>query len=298
MLKSFFLLVTCFSLTICVSAQLTEKVYYFPFDEVNIDSTPKGWTWEGHGICKIVDSFYYKNTYIYPDTFTYAHPRSKRMLLLQKDSSNNPFGKLKTKIYPTCDMRYTEMGYFNYSDYNDYSYHPNLNVTYKGYTHKQPSMQVDSNYIYTQELYLDTFSYMLFLTGANCSDTSVKKANYDSIEIAFSMRYANDDYTFGSFALLDDVEFYFDTAIVNTGIDPLEKGKSLLIFPNPTTSSFIIEYTSSTKEDLSIYNILGEIVYKDNWPEGQTQKVIDLADFLKGIYLIKISNVIQKVIKE
>lgn len=76
------------------------------------------------------------------------------------------------------------------------------------------------------------------------------------------------------------------------------------VFPNPATNSFTIEYNgvfgreTKHRQDLTIYNILGGLVYKDNWPQGQTQKSIDVSSFPKGVYIIRIGGAVQQVVKE
>ncbi len=70
------------------------------------------------------------------------------------------------------------------------------------------------------------------------------------------------------------------------------------VFPNPTTNMLTIQYSSSHKNELHIYNTLGEIIYKENWFANQTQKSIDISTLPKGIYIIKIGDGVQKIVIE
>ena len=70
------------------------------------------------------------------------------------------------------------------------------------------------------------------------------------------------------------------------------------IYPIPTTHFLTIQYTSNQKEKLTIYNILSELVYKDIWEMGETQKSINVASLNKGIYMIRIGDMLQKIVKE
>ncbi len=84
------------------------------------------------------------------------------------------------------------------------------------------------------------------------------------------------------------------------GVDKYEINlrKSFLIYPNPASSAFTIEHATQQKEDLTIYNTLGELVYKDTWPRGQTLRNIDMSALPKGIYIIRIGDAVQKVVRE
>ncbi len=92
--------------------------------------------------------------------------------------------------------------------------------------------------------------------------------------------------------------------INKSGIVPENIIYNFSIYPNPSTSSFTIQYNgvvgreTNHGQELTIYNVLGEVVYKDKWPQGQTQKSIDMGALPKGIYIIKLGDAVQKLIKE
>ena len=65
-----------------------------------------------------------------------------------------------------------------------------------------------------------------------------------------------------------------------------------MIYPNPTNGNITIEldktYESAT--DISIINLSGSIINKDQIPSNESQITINLNTLPAGIYLIKLSN--------
>lgn len=70
------------------------------------------------------------------------------------------------------------------------------------------------------------------------------------------------------------------------------------IYPNPTNNIINIQHTTSQKEELVLYNILGEIIYKDKWYVGQSERSIDVGNFAKGVYIVRIGDAVHKVAVE
>ncbi len=83
-----------------------------------------------------------------------------------------------------------------------------------------------------------------------------------------------------------------------TGIEEITNTSHFQLYPNPTTSSFTIQHSTHQKEELTIYNVLGEQVYKDIWHAAQTQQTIYVAHLPKGLYIVRIGDAVQKVVKE
>lgn len=86
-----------------------------------------------------------------------------------------------------------------------------------------------------------------------------------------------------------------------TGINELETS-FVKIYPNPTTSEFIVELVGNSSEiQLSIVSIEGKTVYTNN--TINTNKInVDAADWSKGVYIVKItskqSSKVMKLIKQ
>lgn len=71
--------------------------------------------------------------------------------------------------------------------------------------------------------------------------------------------------------------------------DIIVREKSIHIYPNPSSGKFTIS-GSSNISSIEIYNLLGERIYSDFDLKRQTLYDIDLLNFGKGTYLIKINN--------
>ena len=89
--------------------------------------------------------------------------------------------------------------------------------------------------------------------------------------------------------------------VFGTGVkmvdDPRHVG-SIKVWPNPANDMINIQHYAKQKEELAIYNILGEVIYKDKWVMGETQKSVDLSSFAKGLYIIRIGDAVEKIVKE
>ena len=60
------------------------------------------------------------------------------------------------------------------------------------------------------------------------------------------------------------------------------------VFPNPSNGKFTITTNSSSINGIEIFNILGEKVYTIKDSKHETPNLIDISNFQKGIYFIKI----------
>lgn len=71
---------------------------------------------------------------------------------------------------------------------------------------------------------------------------------------------------------------------VITSVDEVQS-TSFSVFPNPSNGNFTLT-SSEPLLEISIFNMLGKVVYHNN-PMGGLQQNIDLSDVEKGIYLIR-----------
>jgi hypothetical protein len=68
------------------------------------------------------------------------------------------------------------------------------------------------------------------------------------------------------------------------------------IFPNPTNSSITVQHEEITPKTIQVFNILGRLMQEVQAGNGST--MVDLTDFAKGVYLIKVDNYTQRVVKQ
>lgn len=101
----------------------------------------------------------------------------------------------------------------------------------------------------------------------------------------YSMYYENQDFV-GSQEL---VQF----ATVQTSVTPLNESEGFTVYPNPfedyTNVAFTME--ESVKVDLTVYNIIGEVVYSashNNLSVGSQKLEINTRDFTSGVYFVNI----------
>jgi len=79
-----------------------------------------------------------------------------------------------------------------------------------------------------------------------------------------------------------------------TGIDENEKSRNYKIYPNPFNNILTIEVSDAQKHRIEIIDFLGRIIYKSVIQSGTS---VDLSNFSKGIYLIRIDSKTEKAIK-
>jgi len=85
----------------------------------------------------------------------------------------------------------------------------------------------------------------------------------------------------------DSIYYYFHT---NAGInDFISQEKSIIIYPNPSNGRFSIS-SNIPINSIEIYNLFGERIISNFKFKQQTLNEIDLLDYAKGIYFIKIHD--------
>lgn len=92
----------------------------------------------------------------------------------------------------------------------------------------------------------------------------------------------------GSSLFVDELVFDYSTDIKE--VQSIE----YKVFPNPAQDVVNINCKNSNNNQVLIYNITGQVVYNNMFNTSQFK--INTSDFKEGIYFIKISNKIQKLI--
>lgn len=93
-------------------------------------------------------------------------------------------------------------------------------------------------------------------------------------------------------------DLYNDEGYV-LGSNPVESISSLGLFPNPNNGSFTVLVNNEDYSDLKIQilNIQGKIVYDKSIPSVlRYEKKIDLSGYSKGLYFLKLNNLVRKII--
>jgi len=97
-----------------------------------------------------------------------------------------------------------------------------------------------------------------------------------------------DDQTPANTANFTNVHLHWQPSSV-TGIEEAAKKPEIVVYPNPTSGVFNIDYTNATS--IKVINTLGVLVYETKIEElSQRTKSVDLASFANGIYMITVSN--------
>ena len=107
-----------------------------------------------------------------------------------------------------------------------------------------------------------------------------------SLEALIYDGYDNINYGLVSFIPMDTVQCYLATGI---SIDELQSF-SINIFPDPATDNIILELpVKSSKVDINIFSMLGELVYSSI---ATGQKItLDISTLSKGAYIIEVASI-------
>ena len=73
--------------------------------------------------------------------------------------------------------------------------------------------------------------------------------------------------------------------------DEFAMDSNIAIYPNPAKETVYIKNKSNTNIDkITIYNVLGKQVFQTILKTINKQNVIDVSNYVKGIYLIKLES--------
>ncbi len=79
---------------------------------------------------------------------------------------------------------------------------------------------------------------------------------------------------------------------------PVERG-AIVVFPNPSNERITIQTSADqTGKALIIYDAIGKVQYRDLWNKGETIRTIDVSSFAKGMYFVRLGEVVTKIVKE
>ncbi len=78
-----------------------------------------------------------------------------------------------------------------------------------------------------------------------------------------------------------------------------KKGRTpLRIFPNPTQDHVSVQYHNAHKGGLllTLYNLQGEIIYRQRYPEGKSKIDLWMSDYAAGIYLLVVKSDLESIV--
>lgn len=101
-----------------------------------------------------------------------------------------------------------------------------------------------------------------------------------------------------------NISFYYEDVSDILGLEDISEGVTFGMFPNPTTDKIVnivydLKNTNSLKNNLSIYNIQGQLVHTSQIAStnGFFNKTLDLSSLQSGIYMVQFKagkNVVSK----
>ncbi len=84
----------------------------------------------------------------------------------------------------------------------------------------------------------------------------------------------------------------------NVQVGSLTINDVVTCYPNPVTADLVINASGSKVSDVAVFNLLGEVVFKQTYNDEKQVKV-NMADLAKGLYFIRVNGVyVQRVVKE
>jgi hypothetical protein len=85
-------------------------------------------------------------------------------------------------------------------------------------------------------------------------------------------------------------------ANITNPVENVKEKMKISIFPNPTNSSITVQHQEITPKTIQVFNTLGRLM--SEVPAGNGSTMLDLTDFAKGVYLIKVDNYTQRIVKQ
>ncbi len=145
----------------------------------------------------------------------------------------------------------------------------------------------DTNVPYTIATINNTSSYTWYYTG----NGATINGNGNNVTISFSSSATSGDLVVSGYNGCGDGTFspYFPINIIDCtgGIVGYNKENEYKIYPNPVASEASISYpTLNTDNTLTVYNILGQIIFEKTLSKGSSQTKINTNKYQSGIYKV------------
>src|SRR5690606_38093599 len=96
------------------------------------------------------------------------------------------------------------------------------------------------------------------------------------------------DWKVKEYCISERIEVYASTGIC-LGVDELNGADAYTLYPNPTDGHFSISWEGAVAPDeITVYNMLSQLVYRTEPAANTSQTSIDLSDVARGVYLVHI----------
>jgi hypothetical protein len=145
-----------------------------------------------------------------------------------------------------------------------------------------------------------TFTTVHVINAAN----HITSANMKNVLVSLSA-YAGDDILVKFIAQRGTTgDYYIDIDNINVldaayvGVNEYSDNPNINIFPNPTNGMINVVINGINNADLTIYTLQGQMVYAETLNAATRNKQLDLSYLSKGIYMIRISDKKNNIIKK
>ncbi|MBI3232545.1 MAG: T9SS type A sorting domain-containing protein [Bacteroidetes bacterium] len=184
-----------------------------------------------------------------------------------------------------------------------YTYDANKNQTsslFQSWDTQSSSWKNTYSHTFTYDLNKNMLTdlFKTYNVGGTWDNTELDTYTYDADNNQLSEVYQDWVIASGNWLNTDSSHYYYTKKNTNpnNGVALLNvANKELNIYPNPATNIATINFETTSKEILTIVNLLGEQVYTQSYIANQT---IDLSSFSKGIYIVKVGTAVGKLVVE
>jgi PKD repeat protein len=165
--------------------------------------------------------------------------------------------------------------------------------TYQDYVFATP-VAVNGNFYASLVLPTGTGdTLVVYSTKLTCSSADSLSWEYDGNWWAYKTTFTSSNYNF-------DLAVYPVLCTTIVGEDNLIYDKDVLVFPNPASNSFTIDFSGNQQKDVTVkvYNMIGKLVKTVSANDLTDKLFIDMANESNGVYFLNIKTPQGTIIKK
>ena len=141
---------------------------------------------------------------------------------------------------------------------------------------------------------LGNFSWELDLGGTNADVAeSICQDESSNLYITGYSESDNDDFNIN---YDNDYNLWLTKLSINTGIEPLQNGDPLDIYPNPASNQLTINSNQSLILEIQIKDVLGQTIINKIFSNSFQKQIIDVGALPQGIYFYRVTESDSQVI--